>query len=72
MPSATVQGRRLTVVRTAVDYGCVRGSASIVVDPVEAKPFMQIGDALHALSPAHGQILAGTRLERDIQAALAD
>lgn len=68
--SASDPKRRLTVVRSAEQYGCVRRDASIVVDQTERKPFMQIGDRLLPLSHAFGGILAGTQLETDLQAAL--
>jgi len=38
---------------------------------MEGKPFMRIGEALHPLSATYGAIIADTRLERDIRAALA-
>ena len=63
--------RRLEVVRTDEQYGCVRKNASVVVDRMEGKPFMRIGEALHPLSATYGAIIADTRLERDIRAALA-
>ncbi len=63
--------RRLAVVRTAEQYGCVRRDASIVVDAAERRPFMRVGDDLLPLSAEHGRVIAGSRLEADIRAALA-
>ncbi|MCK9360956.1 hypothetical protein M0Q28_01880 [Patescibacteria group bacterium] len=63
--------RRLAVVRTESQYGCVRADTSIVVDQAEGKPFMQVGDQLLPLSPRFGGVIAGTKLERDIRASLA-
>ncbi len=69
--SAEDPKRRLAVVRAEQDYGCVRPGTSIVVDQAEGKPFMQVGDQLLPLSSEFGGVIAGTRLENDIQAALA-
>ena len=67
--SARVPGRRLSVVRTAEAYGCVRRDASIVVDEADGRPYMQVDDGLHPLSLIHGGIIAGSKLEADIHAA---
>ena len=70
--SADDPKRRLAVVRSAADYGCVkRDDASIVVDRAEGKPFMRVGDALLPLSKRFGAVIEGTRLEADIGQALA-
>jgi hypothetical protein len=59
------------VVRTAEQYACVRKDASIVVDEIERRPFMRVGDDLLPLSPTFGAVLHGSQLETDIRAALA-
>lgn len=63
--------RRLTVVRSPEQYGCRRKGAGIVVDLEAKQPFMQIGQRLLPLSEQFGGVIAGTVLERDIQAVLA-
>lgn len=69
--SALDPRRRLAVVRTKEQYGCVRPDTSIVVDEAERQPFMRVGDELHPLSPAFGGVIKGTRLERDLETSLA-
>lgn len=62
--------RRLTLVRSGEDYGCVKGDASIVVDRVEGRPFMLADGHLLPLSKEFGKVISGSRLEADIAAAL--
>lgn len=69
--SALDSRRRLAVVRTEEQYGCVRPQTSIVIDRDDQQPFMRVGDELHPLSPAFGDVIKGTKLERDIEATLA-
>ena len=52
--------RRLTVVRTPTQYGCLRKGAGIVVDLDAKQPFMQIGDRLLPLSEQFGGVIGGT------------
>lgn len=63
--------RRLRVVRSGEDYGCVKGDAAIVVDQEEGRPFMLASGQLLPLSDEFGQVIAGSRLEADIAAALS-
>lgn len=59
----------LVVIRTAVQYGCVK-AAAIVVDAAR-QPFMRLDGKLHPLSAKFGGILSGTQLERDIAGPMA-
>jgi hypothetical protein len=61
----------LVVIRTSAAYGCTKKNAAVVVDTSRRQAFMRIGENLHPLSAKFGSILAGTKLEKDIAAAVA-
>ncbi len=58
------------VVREEKSYGCIFGG-EIVVEKSTGIPALRRGDIVHPLSPVHGNILRGTRLEKDVMVAYA-
>lgn len=68
--SALDPKRRLTVVRSPEQYGCVKAGASIVVDEAARRPFMRVGNDLLPLSSRFGGVIKGTGLEADIEGTL--